>query len=75
MMTKSTANPVMEKSMAQKAMVTARALARSTWIAARGWASSQRGERKLAIVLKVGRSIAIAWVPEAWGSVYIFSLT
>lgn len=70
-MTRSTANPAMEKSMDQKAMGTARALARSTWTAARGWASSQRGKRKLAIVLKVGRTIAMARVPGAWECLHI----
>lgn len=42
MMKRSTANPAMEKSMGQKAMVTARVLAHSTWTVASGWASSQR---------------------------------
>ena len=70
-MTRSTANPAMEKSMAQKAMVMARALAHSTWTAVRGWASSQRGKRKLAIVLKVGRTIVVAQVPRAWECLHI----
>ncbi|XP_059539675.1 cysteine and glycine-rich protein 2 isoform X3 [Myotis daubentonii] len=43
-MKRSTANLATERSMGQKATGTARALARSTWTGARGWASSQRGE-------------------------------
>lgn len=52
--------------MDQKAMVTVRVLARSTWTVVRGWASNQRGERMLVTVLKVGWTIAVARVTGAW---------
>ncbi|XP_054383390.1 cysteine and glycine-rich protein 2 isoform X4 [Pongo abelii] len=56
-MKRSTANPATERSMGQKATVTARALARLTWTVARGWASSQRAPWRPDVMKLNGREM------------------